>query len=1353
MAGRVLTPNENAWATTNPPDITGTSQFLVPSYFNGVHIQQPVDAPKPYENSLRSMWSFEDAKRDSSLQIESLIRFLAMMQMDFLITKILPLRTTQELNITFNKVVYPAFTPNRVPQNGVVRHLSSSRQRGRKQLERCGIGLQMQFAYMGEKAGREDYANKIAQINISMSQYLQQDALMALVTVGESSIKKSKELGLTSAEDFSRMFEETMNHELTVWGYFQQNRNAFAQFDTYIQKRENALKMQVKPNTYILPKGVVGYLSEIPLDQVVANIYGPGSQANVKSHASFSGGVENLRGLDVYVTDVFHTGRSGMPVDPMESKTQIGELFVSYNYPGMRLESYVSGMRSPQFYSQESNTMETISLRDQLYHSNRFDLKTGALRSIRDKLNYSVGEHFTAEQIEQDFLHHKINGILQPISFFGQMNQNHFDLNDYRDTVKTVFAQLKRVTDRTSSEFKEIFHTFDKLLDRNARIPWDQSYNEWFRNVSLFTKGRVNLQGSLDIPTFKPNTTIPSDPTLYSIRNFFDEDYSRFPNTFDSKTFTGVPGSWNQSDIFPELEVRVSSGKFEVRENLLLAMKSRYVIPPTTRSYEDFDTIRTMYKNNSWADTPFGIHEGSHIAASLDKFDQFVDELMYMFPNCPLFSPKYQTNNSVMETPSSYSTAFESLIGFKYPARTVHLLDLSTQSHGTSIYNREAARGGNAADPTVSQLFAVVPGASDLINVIRQFARANDVPASVVNDFANITGPFVYNKESVGTESRLLGSQTRQSLKTMADGFVANMIGFIVASQTATSKREVAVSLATLTANFSTAVDLRTILDAANELKNGQTFLTLWEEYLAQTKSQERQYNYDLDCILDTTCENNSSRVVNSQDTYNPSPISIGQTAFLQFLKTELRNSDPRLLFAIPSSYNDSSIRVTPGEVNEANSNAISTPDALSRRLKTYGPILLTKEELASTKSDVVERWPLFSSIRKISDASGTVTADREARQLRETLDRNASLPGSAIDEVSSTSAMYGNGGKRQKTNQSSTDVIEELMGFSQRNVPKNTTRFQPVAHGLSESDLDSEEITENLRANFLEITRYLTYAEMAIALVFMMTPVTLFNCLALITHNVRYPYAFICARPHADYRGLSVIKCVPGDSTGNTFFGNVMSAVARDNTIGIERTSIWWYQAAIVTNEEQVLVVKNPLINGYEGGLGAGYLDPNYYNPAAGIYRRNRDESIIVIDIPNNEKLAKGTCLSGKHMWIDIYGLQDSRVNDRGMSYSTAPFHCSIWGFREMFWNNRFDNGYLNSDALTPNEFIVPNDMCFKSLAAYPDETGAFAYVTQQQGHWKTEATYPGCHDGRVASAAFKDKSEFLAGKTFLAA
>ena len=247
--------------------------------------------------------------------------------------------------------------------------------------------------------------------------------------------------------------------------------------------------------------------------------------------------------------------------------------------------------------------------------------------------------------------------------------------------------------------------------------------------------------------------------------------------------------------------------------------------------------------------------------------------------------------------------------------------------------------------------------------------------------------------------------------------------------------------------------------------------------------------------------------------------------------------------------------------------------------------------------------------------------------------------------------------------------------------------------------------------------------------ILFLGTPVNSRTMEATIEYDLMHPFNYVCARPHASYTGLKIIKGAPeGGKIGMTLVMFPKVEVSDDGTTGVQHTNFTYYADTIVVNSKMINITDNAMIDNYHGGLGSGFYKRESYNPSDDEYGTG---SFFIFAIPRRERIeGKWLSISGNYDWVTGSGDMLRDGSGDALTYSTAPFYCGFWGFHQTSYNQPMNLGDANRKYTM--DYCAPNNLCAKSTSVHYRGGKAVSFTTQT-GHWQQQSVGPGLKKARV--------------------
>lgn len=617
----------------NPPPVTTSWQNPAVHPFNQVFGGKPISPElHPYDAYDETTWTLPEALLGKSKFLGQTFELLALMQNSFLLTVILPLVRTDEIQSHWSRWEFPAFIPDMVPHLGVVRFVKSNRISGRSTMARYGIGIFLEHGFMNTQEGMLHYVMNIRQLLAAVLEGMQLEALQALVNVGSYEQALSRKINPSNTTALAKSFNNTMKRELFAWGCLQQNNNAWALLNKKIDQIVLECYQNNNPFThYITSTKVDAFLHQIPYDQVTASIYGPDAQRKIRD------GAQDFR-VDEFNNKIFSSRPfivEENPVDPFERTVQIGEYVRCFNHIRSQMENYKTSSRTQLIYDEEADTFVPITLEDKVNNCHRFDIDGNLLhvREARKRGDYS-------EKDFVDFLHYTdpVSKTLKVVRYMFQLNPKDFNVSDYQAFITTFYNALERNYGHKMSDYERAMRELRDILDIIGGYQYDAAMDAW---LQLLSRKNPNVDSNNG-----PNSTLGS--STGSVRN----------------------NSWGSLDIPTKTDI--SSNRLDIIiKDIGLVNNSGWILPPTHGNYGGFKTIANMVRRGTFKDTDFSMTYATKIEQNLVYFEELADAIKKMLPGSVPASPKF-VNSSIHRADHRHAL-FENIISLEYSPRYVFL--------------------------------------------------------------------------------------------------------------------------------------------------------------------------------------------------------------------------------------------------------------------------------------------------------------------------------------------------------------------------------------------------------------------------------------------------------------------------------------------------------------------------------------------------------------------------------------------------------------------------------------------------------------------------------------------------------
>lgn len=1259
----------------NPPSI-GTSlnnlgNDSIYSYFGRPPANQPVSS---YDAVNETMRTLPAALKGRSVYLERSIELLSLISNSALTSVILPLMITEDIRFLTTKWTFQPYLPDRVPHLGVVRYVKSQYDSTTHTLTRYGIGFTLEHGFMETPMGREHYIMEIRQITQAINESLQFEALYALMNAHANQLNRMKNLQGDGSTVHNSHVDNIIQRELDTWAFMQQTRYAWDRMNDFVD-RSVLTYSQVGLTTWLIDIRVDSFRRRIAEDQTTFSIHGPGFLENIQEGAQFYSVDGN--GNAIYAMRSFLVGDNS-PVNPLERRAQIGEYFRCLDLKDTNYDKYTSALRTQQFFSEDADGFVDICLADKLKHCHRFN-DDGSVKSFDDLDNIVVGDD---EEMANDFLHfRRNNGEIKPMSMFGQLRQEHFNPNDYKNMARTVYAALKRISSYKRKHYERAFSVIGECLRVMGDISYSESYENW---VALLRE-------------WNPNTA--------SINTGMN-------------TIEGVPSGngdvlgneFHSLDMFPRGTAPVDSVGWS--------------LPPTHGTYGGFKTIEKLYKEKNQNFLAFfGDKYTSMIAKVMPVYDAFVQNIDNFFPKCLLLSPAYASTN--IHNPMPHDTLFENLLARNHPSRAIHMrtAGIDVSRLGVDTTGRDIEGRLRALQNALSTLTRDVTGPLEVLQTGLerrgriQLAIGSDadqlnvrqVPGSTISNNARALGAAL---DDAGRLNELkvwmmIPSSTLEMAKAKAK--VLMLLSLVKVRV----DRNTYAPISAIVPRF--VAVLNAIAAIVNVADPDETVATLQPKIAAASQQFTDLINAQVSDNANDFAPNIQAAIprllqsieeVEDESVFDTSsaeirvaPIRIGRTAFLQWMTS----GDAATSNFVPAERRDP--RRYDTSTNISSEDPITDP--------AYA-------QVGGPSSDVLNLPVRFNA--KLRENGVSAPRSRAYRSA------SLGIPAASRRSTGMLNFHAQNAAKRARYD-------SKIVGGS---VSEKVELI--VAASEYVTDNIDEEFPQHMRNTFSDIAMLNSgsMCDQIAAMAFMFTPITKQAMAATISHNLLHPFDYLITRPHATYVTVTSIKLRPGAQTGNTAIGNIQVHVGDDTTTGVHTASIKHYQGVIIREPKYIYALNNSMVVGYEGGLGAGFIDPDpsKYNPKLGIFGDSPQASIIVIATPLHEVYdSKAFSLDGQLVSTTATGETNLLASSsRKYSYNTAAFYNSLWNFTQ------FKTNVPLASLAAPNKMTIrPNLVVFKSTALYRDQiSGQYDKGTVNLGHWRPSSVGVGAHRARIGQDSF---------------
>ena len=231
-----------------------------------------------------------------------------------------------------------------------------------------------------------------------------------------------------------------------------------------------------------------------------------------------------------------------------------------------------------------------------------------------------------------------------------------------------------------------------------------------------------------------------------------------------------------------------------------------------------------------------------------------------------------------------------------------------------------------------------------------------------------------------------------------------------------------------------------------------------------------------------------------------------------------------------------------------------------------------------------------------------------------------------------------------------------------------------------------------------------------------------------LAANDIPIPCGWMVVKPHMRYTTLSCMKLHKGRKTATTWTRKGRAEFGDDIQTQQQGLTVTQYSRTVVAKPQNVFVLDDSFVGGYEGGCGSEpYAPAGGYAPNKNKYggQDGGDGSVVFILLPY------GVACTTKTRRIDITGVfamptARKKVDGMGTSpkahYPTAGFYRSRWKWvSRTFAADNFNRSEYVSDRRPANTICwIGHHRHWDPYAKTFDNQ---SYWTRGKGHWKDDA------------------------------
>ena len=1235
-------------------------------------------ARSDYDIDDQTTWTLPQIYQGLPLPILSdTIEQLTFLEGTWYQSEVAPIEVTTAMGVSWTHHEFNAHLTDVVPELGVTRLVQSRRIKNSARFVRRGLGFMLEHGFMNTEEGRRHYlanVNQLVQAAVETNKF---DLIHSLLGAHDQNRLYLSESGLYAQRE---VIDFVRQEEVDNWDVVKKQKNGLRLLET--RSAERMARWRGQADTWIIHPDIAAYFTQQRTentDFLIAGAQGP--QTLREGPDAFT----EFAGNRVYKTRGFHVTEND-PVDLMSFPAQIGEHHFMSELDTGDDTAYRSRHRDVQLFDEGRDKFTTVRLAAALAASRRFDDATGAVLGF-DDVGRGHSSHYSDDERAADVLHYRAaDGSVRPVDYFVNVDAAHLPAEARVAIGASVRAQLGALANGERADAL--------LASVRTAVAQMESY-EWNDATKAYLDAIGGGFGAARLASARPAGTASTQPLL---------ELSEYPVA----TTGSVPLPANAAGDPRGLG-----------------------LPPGFQSWEGIKEIVAKWRTVKDDNGAFQASLLRNVSrALLDDLEAFVDffaqvivRLRALFPDSEMLAARNAA--SWWQRPDAGTVLFNNAV---HKAR----VPLWFRAGGAVL---EGAAGGGIGLRAQQALASRAEALQRAANAV--VAAAGGAPlgaqlATILNvNYEELVGQI--DAANAGQFSDLLQNHLYVTL------LVANVNTDGAAPEDVAAKLE-AISAKVVGPFFPTAERLAAAPASGNDL-------SVAVKALAKTKGFFRQSAKAIDAIATETFG-----AIQDALAATPAPNAPLGSTDAGMARTTLLAA-PRLLSGMAAALNGDAA----AELTWLPSNP-QVPD-----LPLDGLELVDEAEAAAAGPNGARAAAFIDApLAALSERERVVlsagggfefvqaanAADEVARQF----------PGEAADNMAgafigaSAAAAAAAGTEQHIGAMFDDDVAAAGEAYGAGRIDDVTAGggggarlggAQPSRRGLSQGFSHFFAAREALasgvaRENFLELALVDggSWADV-VAFVFNYARVTRQQLERMIAADVRFPFNFILARPHARYQTGYAIKLLRGAQTVVTYQRRGRFEVGDDAQVGAHVGNYTYYSKVVVKQPKNVMLLRNIYVRGYDGGMGSEFVSMDDYRPYDGKYGTGSVFALLVAYTETDETVPAVLNLSGAiDDMVGVYQLYERR----GLHYSSAPFYAALWGWRRG-QSYRTDESYISEAFVNRKERINFNTLKGKTMRIDP-VTGQFTLVDSGRGHWGDEATYNGCAAARRGAAQYSPPS-----------
>ena len=313
-------------------------------------------------------WTYDEEYKGKMLMLRDTVEDLYYLRAGYLTKRVMPIRYTNNVNLAWERLEANAHLLEITPYMTTSHAVTQKRKMMRAHLVRRGITIIGEVGFLGTPLGRISFQASIVQVTNSIDSTDQLEVIRSLTTSHVAAQQHLKEVGLNPDQLLSRFLDQ--DHRL--FGIVHKERNALSLLDTFIENE--MFETNGRGDCYLVPVDLAVHDELVPIENVKQSWSGDLAIERVQTNRlDPRNETYTLRGKKTYIVRAPQVeNATESERKPLMRTRQIGEYHLMLEDCDDYTQ-YKSNKRSILIYSQETDKMEKISLRECLKYDALWD--------------------------------------------------------------------------------------------------------------------------------------------------------------------------------------------------------------------------------------------------------------------------------------------------------------------------------------------------------------------------------------------------------------------------------------------------------------------------------------------------------------------------------------------------------------------------------------------------------------------------------------------------------------------------------------------------------------------------------------------------------------------------------------------------------------------------------------------------------------------------------------------------------------------------------------------------------------------------------------------------------------------